>query len=370
MPSRAPIFDAPVDVSAIVVARNEEGNIVGCLEHVFRSLDHARRGGHFETYEVLLVDSASTDATVALASEFPITIIRLRPDWPLSTAAGRATGARHARGRTLLFVDGDYRLDETWVSEAFGHLRDPHVGGVCGYDLEEISGTTVLARRWAQAQQAELPKSSEVDSIATGLIRRDAYESVGGVHPYLKGAEDRDLGMRLTAAGWRVLRTQRAMGVHRLALPGEEINYIEYFRSVAFWSAGEGQACRARWRDRALRQTFLRRYATFRFAIQDAQLLAVATLLALNVVGLLAGGLLALAALVADAVALLALAAWKSRRGWTWREGLYEMHGAIYGPLRQLMFIRGFLRRSPPPETYPRDVEIVQRMGPSASVGP
>lgn len=370
MPSRAPVFGDPVDVSAVVVTRNEEGNITGSLESVFRSLDGARRDGLLSSYEVLLVDSASTDQTVSLASEFPVTILRLRRDWPLSTAAGRATGARHARGRLLFFVDGDYRIDETWVTGALELLQDPSIGGVCGYDLEDVSGATMLAKRWAEAQSRTLPETTHVDSIATGFVRREAYDAVGGIHPYLRGAEDRDLGLRMTAAGWRVLRTQQPMGVHRLARPGEPITYIEYFRSVAYWSSGEGQACRARWSDRGLRQTFLRHYTTFRLAIQDAHLLVLATLFLLNALGVLQGGVTLLAALAADATAFLGLAAWKSWRGWTWRETLYELHGALYGPLRQTMFLRGFLRHSPSPESYPSDVDVVQRKGPSAPVQP
>lgn len=370
MPSRAPVFERAVDVSAVVVARNEEGNITDSLDSVFRALDRAGRDGLLTSYEVLLVDSASTDRTVSLASEFSVTILRLRPGWPLSTAAGRATGARHSRGRLILFVDGDYRIDEEWVSKALALIENPSVGGVCGHDIEEISGGTVLAKRWAEMQAGELPDASDVESIATGLVRREAYDAVGGIHPFLRGAEDRDLGMRMTAAGWRVLRTKEPMGVHRLAKPGEPITYIEYFRSVAFWSAGEGQACRARWDVCALRRTFLRRYSTFRFAIQDAQLVALGTLLLFNLLALLDWGVPLFVALGADAVAILALAAWKSRRGWTWREAAYELHGAVYGPLRQVMFLRGFLRSSPPPDSYPKDVDVVQRKEPVAPVGP
>lgn len=354
-----PSVSPPIDVSAIVIARNEEENIADVLQALLDALSHARDAGALASYEIILADSASTDRTVELASRYPVRIVRLRSHWPLSAAAGRATGARFASGKHLLFVDGDYLLDEHWLPHAMHGIERPRVGEVGGVDLEEISGVTVLARRWAKAQ-AELPKEDqEVDTVAVGLVRREAYDAVGGFHPYLRGGEDRDFCFRLRAAGWRILRTKEVMGIHRWSRShGAPMTYVEYYRSVAVWSLGDGQACRARWRVRDLRRQFLRRYATARFVIHDLQLVLGIALLLLNLAAL-AGLRFALVAIVVDIIVLAGLRTWGARRHLSGRETLYELQGLLYGPLRQFLFAIGLLRRLPPADAYPKDAEVL-----------
>src|SRR2546425_11155418 len=96
------------EISAIIIARNEEGNIGEAVSAVLRGLEHARAAGVLRSYEILLVDSGSTDRTVEGASQYPIGIIPLRRGWPLSGSAGRAAGVRMSVGRFLLIVYCDY----------------------------------------------------------------------------------------------------------------------------------------------------------------------------------------------------------------------------------------------------------------------
>jgi len=360
MVTQVPKNQESIDVSAIIITRNEEANIADVTDSLLNALSHAQKMGALKTYEVIMVDSASTDRTVEIASRFPIGIVRLRGDWPLSASAGRATGARFATGRHLLFVDGDYLVDAQWLPLALKLIEQPRVGQVGGVDLEEIRGDTVLTRRWTQAQATTPPATVEVDTLAVGLVRRDAYAAIGGFHPFLRGAEDRDFCYRLQAAGWRILRTKEPMGVHRWYSAGVAMTYVEYYRSVATWSVGEGQACRARWSDDAIRRRFLRQYGTARYLIQDLQFLAFLGVLLTNALGAIVDGIALLVVVAADAAVLLAIDAWRRGPGWTWRETLFELQGAIYGPFRQVLFALGMLARSPPPERYPTDVEFVK----------
>lgn len=358
-----PSVSSAIDVSAIVITRNEEENIADVLQALLDGLSHTRDEGALTSYEIILADSASTDRTVELAARYPVRIVRLRPHWPLSAAAGRATGARLASGRYLLFVDGDYILNQEWLLRALEVIKRPDVGEVGGVDLEEISGHTVLAHRWAQAQSRPPDTDQDVDTLAVGLVRREIYETIGGFHPFLKGAEDRDFCYRLRAAELRIVRTKEPMGVHRWLPPGKPMTYAEYYRSVARWSLGDGQACRARWSNLALRRRFLGRYGNARSLIQDLQLLAILGLVLANGVSAIVDSTVLLLALTADVVAVAAIERWRRRHAWTWREALYEIQGAIYGPFRQLLFALGVLAQSPPPEQYPTDVEFVKTDG-------
>ncbi len=87
-------MDAPA-ISVIIPAYNEEALLPGTLGHLF-----AQSG----SFEVIVVDGASTDKTAAVARSFPA--VRL-----LESPKGRALqmnrGALAARGRTLLFLHAD-----------------------------------------------------------------------------------------------------------------------------------------------------------------------------------------------------------------------------------------------------------------------
>lgn len=136
------------------------------------------------------------------------------------------------------------------------------------------------------------------------------------------------------------------------------MTYVEYYRSVAIWSIGDGEACRLRWTDSRLRQESLRRYGTARFLIQDFQLLLVLCFLVVNL-GALVGPWFALPTIAVDIGVLAGVYASSRRRHRSIREELYELQGFFYGPFRQLLFAIGFLRRLPPADAYPHDVEII-----------
>ena len=99
-------------VSIIVIGRNEAQRIERCLRSVFAALPSGN------DCEVIYVDSASEDDSVAIASRFPIRILQLRKSWKLSPSAGRYIGYQHARGKYLLFVDGDSLLFKRWLTKA------------------------------------------------------------------------------------------------------------------------------------------------------------------------------------------------------------------------------------------------------------
>ena len=107
-----------MDLTAIVVTKNEEANIGPCLEACMRSLDDALCKGSISTAEIFVVDSASVDHTVQIVEKYPVSIIRLSSLAPLSASAGRHVGLKHARGRRILYVDGDFELSPPWLAEA------------------------------------------------------------------------------------------------------------------------------------------------------------------------------------------------------------------------------------------------------------
>ena len=99
-----------IDLSVVLVTKNEESHIAACIESALKETEGLRA-------EIILVDSASDDRTVEIASRYNTTIIQLDRRNLLSPSAGRFVGTRHARGRFILFLDGDMQLLPGWLSE-------------------------------------------------------------------------------------------------------------------------------------------------------------------------------------------------------------------------------------------------------------
>lgn len=210
---------ADPELSVVVVAYNEADQIADCLDAVFA----ACRG--VTSFEVLLVDSNSTDETVAIASEYDVSIHRITDDGLTTPGAGRFVGTRQARGERILFVDGDVVLtDGAWLADALTALREePDLAGVDGH----------LNERRAD-------EAASVDFLhGVALYDRAALASVGGFHPFLTAWEDVDLGFQLTLAGHELRRLPAVVGHH--PVPDSSLDQFRRWRQ-GYYRAG-GQVC-------------------------------------------------------------------------------------------------------------------------------
>jgi len=354
----------PPNLAAVIIARNEEENVARCVESVLRELRSARAANLIDSTEVLVVDSASTDRTVEIALRYPIRVLRLPKSSPLSAAAGRFTGFRNTSASLVFFLDGDEELVPGWLPKALELIRASDVGTVSGHENDETVGNIVMVLKWREvlARASSGPKdeypSDTADSFSSGLAKRQAIESVGGIQPFLKAAEDRDLGFRLRQAGWRILFTSDIMAKHRWSSL-RPMTYMDYFRSVIVWSLGDGQLFRLRFQNKAVRDSVLRRYLTVRHLFNCTIALALISLGAVNVLSAFAPAF-SLGALGVDVSTFAILDLCRRRRRWSWRELAYEFHNVPYSVLRYAGFLFGVLKSTPPPSEYPLTLETVR----------
>jgi glycosyltransferase involved in cell wall biosynthesis len=191
-----------ITLSVVIITRNEEANIARCIESVLQALRSLRT-------EILLVDSASTDKTVEIASRYPVTILQLDAQSDLSPSAGRFVGARHAQGPFILFLDGDMVLIEGWVATAIQEMANPMIAGVSGRVFLVFPGEELTR---------DHPASGTLGRVASlggaALYRADALAVSGSFNPFVKGEEERELGYRITARGYQLVRNEVPMVYH------------------------------------------------------------------------------------------------------------------------------------------------------------
>ncbi len=196
-------------ISVVIKALNEEEEIALCLNSIIKELKETGLD-----YEVVLVDSISTDGTVDIAKQYPIRIVQFENQQDVCCGAAVELGYQNTNGDYILLIDGDMELIPGYISYALNELKNVDVAGVGGIIIDRDISSTVDKRR---ALQYEAVKSThEVKSLGVGgLYKRAAIDSVGYFgHSSLKACEELELGLRLRKAGWSLLRTPKPMFYH------------------------------------------------------------------------------------------------------------------------------------------------------------
>src|SRR6266478_4745262 len=201
---------ATPEVSIIVPARNEEVCLGDCLTSLV-----AQTGVEFE---IIVVDDGSTDRTRAIAESFAG--VRVLSPGPLPagwTGKNNAlvAGAREARGEWLLFTDADTVHLPGSLARALAEAKENRAE-LLSYSPEQIVVTfaekvvmpVIFAELASQYPPAKVRDQSSGVVAANGqyiLVRRDAYESVGGHGAAAdKILEDVALARAFRAAGFKV----------------------------------------------------------------------------------------------------------------------------------------------------------------------
>jgi glycosyltransferase involved in cell wall biosynthesis len=108
-------------ITFVVPAHNEEFELSSTLAAI-----HAAASGAGRACEVIVVDDASTDATLEIASQAGAKVITIDRR---QIAAARNAGARAAQGEYLFFVDADTRINQSHIAQAIGALEAGYAGG-------------------------------------------------------------------------------------------------------------------------------------------------------------------------------------------------------------------------------------------------
>lgn len=221
-------------LSVIVPSRNEAGTVRACLEALMSQTVH--------DYEVLLVDSGSTDGTLEIAREHDVRIVQDGLNGP---SGARNLGIAAARGDLLAFTDADCVPEKDWLERMIEVFDErPQAGGVGG--ALRMPRTTFLGR--LEDASARVNYRGVITSNAA--YRRDVLETVGGFDEALCCGEDWDLAWRARDAGYEVFHDRRPVVTHD---PPELKQSVLAFLQKELWYGRHDVRTHARAGARALR---------------------------------------------------------------------------------------------------------------------
>jgi glycosyltransferase involved in cell wall biosynthesis len=117
-------------ISFVVPAHNEELELPATLRAI-----HAAVSSSGQSYEIIVVDDASTDATPEIASSAGAKVVHIDRR---QIAAARNAGGQAAHGEYLFFVDADTRINRAHVSVAIAAMEAGYSGGSARVNMDGL----------------------------------------------------------------------------------------------------------------------------------------------------------------------------------------------------------------------------------------
>ena len=220
-------------ISIIIPALNEEK----AIEETIRSVRAAALASGSD-YEIIVADGGSTDKTVEIAKSLADLVVIHPKDKPQTISSNRNNGASHARGDFFVFIDAGATIANTeyHFKRALSHFEN---------DRNLVALTTAVYVR----PDAETFMDGIVFGIMTlnfivinnilhkgaaqgkfQMIRREAFQKLGGFREDLPASEDMDMFSRLAKIG-RTKIDYRLKVFH----PGRRAHTIGWPKLLFIW---------------------------------------------------------------------------------------------------------------------------------------
>jgi glycosyltransferase involved in cell wall biosynthesis len=216
------IFKAEM-ISFIIPAHNEEKFLPKTLKAVHES---ARILGL--TYELIVVNDASTDGTSEIARRLDARVINVNHR---QIAATRNSGARAAHGDRLFFVDADTTVIPGAIASAIKRMNNGAVGGGA---LTRFEDSVPLYARLLLLWFGIFMRLASLSGGAFMFCTRKAFEVVGGFDERLFGAEDAAMSAALKKEGRFVLLWERIPTSGRRVRAVSGLSILSLLLRIAF----------------------------------------------------------------------------------------------------------------------------------------
>ena len=199
-----------IDISVIVRTFNEARYLGMLLERI------ASQDTRGLATEVVVVDSGSTDRTVAIAESHGCHIERI-PKSEFTFGRSLNVGCACASGDVLVFVSGHcLPIGDRWLAELCAPLLEGHAQYAYG---RQIGGADT---RWSEhrifgkyyPERSSIPQEGFFCNNANAALLRDTWAALR-FDEELTGLEDMELAKRLVESGGKVAYAAQA-GVHHL----------------------------------------------------------------------------------------------------------------------------------------------------------
>lgn len=238
-----------IDLSIIVISYNTKKITQNCLESIETSLEQSSL-----SYEIILVDNASTDQSDKIISNFRL----IRNSANLGFAKANNQGVKEAKGNYILFLNSDivvldnaiekllifYKQNEITIQFLGGKLlnKDNSPQPSCGpfYSLPVVFGALFLKGDYWGLTRYSPDAVQEVDWVSGACIltKKEYFQSIGGFDQQIFMYMDEiDLLYRAKKKGYRVFFYPEAEFIHlgSASSGGRTYPILQVFRGFLYF---------------------------------------------------------------------------------------------------------------------------------------
>lgn len=199
----------PQDTSVSIIIRcyNEAAHIGRLLTGIDRQT--------FAPSQIIVVDSGSTDETLAIASQFQVEVIHIEPE-DFSFGYALNIGCEAATGDVLLFASAHvYPVRNDWVAEMLRPFQSEQTGLVYGRQIGHENSRFSERQIFSQwfPDHSNPVQTHYFCNNANAAIRRSLWRQMR-YNEALTGLEDLDMARRVQDAGFHVAYQAAATIVH------------------------------------------------------------------------------------------------------------------------------------------------------------
>lgn len=177
-------------ISVVLTTKNEEKNIGELLKNLVKQED---------PYEVIIVDSESTDRTREIIQEYSQKHDQIKLfDFPGTRAESMNHGIKQATGEAVAFIGGDDIADKNWLREVRKGLNksDIIVGSLVSRDQERVKNIENVKL---------FHKGVNISYPGTNTIyKKEILDELGGFDSWFSSAEDLEINYRAVDAGYKI----------------------------------------------------------------------------------------------------------------------------------------------------------------------
>lgn len=195
----------------------------------------------FQDFELLLVDNASEDGSVAYLQErFADQAVLIFNDRNYGFAEGNNIAIRRAKGRFIAFLNNDTRVDPDWLQALAAAADDHPEAGMFACQIRSYADPGILdsigialyrdgmSRGKGRQEPIEnylIEREVFAPSGCAALFRREVLDQIGLFDgDFFAYCEDTDLGMRARLAGWSCWYVPRARVYHHYSGTSGEVS--------------------------------------------------------------------------------------------------------------------------------------------------
>ncbi len=232
-------------VSVIIRCYNEEAHIGRLLSGITQQT--------VKDLEIIVVDSGSTDATLSIASRYPVKIVHIEKE-DFSFGYSLNQGCEVATGECVVTASAHvYPVYHDWIERLISHFEDDRIGLVYGKqrgnEVTKFSEHQVFAKWFPE--ESVTNQSHPFCNNANAVIRRSLWEQFR-YDETLTGLEDLAWAKQILAAGNRIVYDAEAEIIHvheetnkqlynryrreaialKAVMPHEQFNFVDFCRML------------------------------------------------------------------------------------------------------------------------------------------